>query len=448
MKKVSLLIILITLTTAVWFEVQAQQPLTYSLQQAKEYAMVHSFVIKNSGLDVEKARKKVWETIATGLPQVSGTANYTNFLNLAVSLLPAEFFGGEAGTYMPVKFGQDFNSDYGFTVDQLIFDGSYLVGLGSIKIYLRMAQQTKEKSEIEIRNAVTQAYYMALIAHANRIVMQDNLENAQKLQHDTQAMFQNGMVEEQDVDQMKLLVQNADNETHKADREIKISEIVLKYAMGLPVDENILLTDPLEQFLTPLLQQSLEPKQMDFTQHIDHRMLETQRLLTQKAVDLEKATYLPKLSGFMNWSKTAYGNQANLFARDISWYKSSLWGLRLSVPIFSSGFRAAKLNQARIDFSKIENDQQQLSQTLQKDYLVSVSDFENALAQYENTQDNKLLARKILDKTTIKYNSGISSSIEVAQTESQYVQSQLTWVNAVMQLLNARLSYEKATGTL
>jgi len=349
---------------------------------------------------------------------------------------------------MPVKFGQDFNADYGFTVDQLIFDGSYIVGVGAAKTYITMATLTREKSEIETRNAVSQAYYMALIAQENRKVMQENLDNARTLHRDALALYQNGLTEEQDADQMKLMVQSAENEVLRTEREIRVSMMVLKYAMGVPVEEDIVLTEPLDGLIGQHRTAPVAAWDDPLSAHIDKRLIDTQTQLTRKALNLEKAAFLPKLTGFMNWSKTAYGNDANLFASGVDWYKSSLWGLKLTVPVFSSGMRLSRLQQARMDVEKAENDRKLLDQTLRKDYLTAVSDLENSLTQYKNAEDNKALAAKILDKTTIKYNHGLSSSTELAQTESQYVSAQRSWVQAVMELLNARLNYEKSIGIL
>ena len=139
-----------------------EEPSSFTLVEAQQYAMKNSYALKNTNLDIEKTRKKVWDTITIGLPQVSGSANYRNFLNLPVSLIPAEFFGGDPGTYISVKFGQDYNSDFGLQVSQMIFDGSYIVGVGSSKIYLNLALQANEKAEIDIRDAVAQSYYMVL----------------------------------------------------------------------------------------------------------------------------------------------------------------------------------------------------------------------------------------------------------------------------------------------
>ncbi len=424
----------------------AQDLLTFSLAEAEDYAMKNSYAIRNSSLDVASARKKVWETIATGLPQVSGSASYTNSLDLPVSLIPAEFFGGESGTYVPITFGQSYNSDFGFKVDQLIFDGSYIVGVGSAKIYLQLSAQTKEKTAIDVRQAVELAYYSALIAEENLLVMKENLVNSQKLENDTKAMYENGFVEEQDKDQMRLLVQKAENEVLKAEREIRVSKMVLKYAMGVDVNTEIRLSDKLSDFVEPLLEEKNATSGFDYTSHIDYRLLDTQRQANKKLLLLEKSAYLPKIDAFYNLSETAYGNDANLFRSSVDWYKSSLWGISVSVPVFSAGERMAKVKQAEFDYQKAVNNQSQAVQSLQKDYITAVADMESAVGQLNNDIDNKMLARKIYEKTVIKYNSGIAGSTELSQIEGQYIQAQGEWVSSVMQLLNSKINFEKATG--
>lgn len=443
--KLKLLLILLT-SLLITVPAFSQESLKFSLEEAQEYAANNSYVVRNSGLDITKAQKKVWETIAMGLPQISGTGSYMSFLDLAVSLIPGEFFGGEAGTYIPVKFGQDYSSDYGFSVNQLIFDGSYIVGVGSAQIYLRMAQQTKEKTEIDIRNAVAQSYYMVLIAEENLKVMHENLVNSQKLLSDAKALYQNGFVEEQDVEQMQLLVKNSENQVLKSEREIRVSKIVLKFAMGVDMESEIELTDQLDKHLTPLVQKETQPNGFDYSSHIDYRMLDTQKQISQKLLNLEKASYLPSLNGFYNWTKTSFGNNANLFKSDVPWFKSSYVGLSLSVPIFSGGAKNSRVKQARIDLEKAGNSQKLAEQSLQKDYLSAVADLENAVAQYTNNTENKELAKKIYDKTTIKYNNGISGSTELAQNETQYIQAQSAYIGSIMQVLNAKINLDKALG--
>ncbi|WP_321286491.1 TolC family protein [uncultured Sunxiuqinia sp.] len=440
--------------------VKAQDEFDFTLAEAQEYALSNSYVIRNSKLDVDAAKKKVWETIAMGLPQVSGTSNYTKNIDAAkspmpVAIIPKDFWFPLGipedtpldGTF-PISFAQKFNADYGFKIDQLIFDGSYIVGVNSAKIYLQMAAETKEKTEIEIKQAVAQSYFLVLAAEENLKVMKENLKNSEKLESDTKALYENGFTEEQDVDQMRLLVQKSENEILKAEREIRVSRMVLKYTMGIDVEERIVLTQPLTEFLNPLLDGEENLGGFDYSSHIDYRMLDTQRQLSMKELRLAQAAYLPRLTAFYNWSKMSFGDNANLYKSSVPWYKSSMFGFNLSIPIFTSGQQMAKVQQARFSYQQSENEQALAEQTLKKDYLSAVADIESAIDQYHNDIENKKLAKKIYDKTTIKYNNGISSSVELSQIETQYIQSQGAWVASVIQLLNSKITLEKAIGKL
>ncbi|HZH72400.1 MAG TPA: TolC family protein [Mariniphaga sp.] len=423
------------------------QPQVFSLEEARQFAMDHSYILQNTKLDIVLAQKEVWKTITTGLPQVEGTANYNKFLDLPVSLIPGEFFGEEKGTYIPVKFGQDYSSDFGFTVSQLIFDGSYIVGVGSSKIYLNMAKQAAEKAAIDIREAVTNAYYLALIGMQNKQIMEDNLANSYKLLKETEAYYKNGFREELDVDQMKILVSNAENEVLKADREIKIAKVVLKYTMGYPLEKEIELTDSLATYITPLTRSKTE-NGFDVADHIDYRLAITNYQVTERLLKLEKSAYLPKLSGFYNYSKTAFGDDANLFKSSVSWFPSSMIGFQLNVPIFNSGQKMLNVQQAKLEQEKALNQQKLAETTLQKDYLTAAADMETAREKYENDVESHQLAERILNKTKIKFSNGLSSSSEISQFESQYLQAYGAYIASIMQLLQADLQLKKALGKL
>jgi outer membrane protein TolC len=428
------------------FTAAAQEDsITFSLVEAQQYAMENSYVLHNTMQDISKAEKKVWETITIGLPQVSGNANFNKYLNLPVSLLPGEIFGGEPGTYIPVKFGQNYNSDFGLSVSQLIFDGSYIVGVGSSQLYLNLSKQAHEKTEIDIRDAVTQAYYMVLISERYKVIMNENLVNSQNLYDETKIYFDNGFREEQDVQQMKIILKNAENEILKADREIVIAKIVLKYAMGYNLEDEIKLSDNLDNYVLPLVtkQNSL---QFDFNKHIDYRMAQTNFQVSEKLVKLEKSAYLPRLSGFYSFNKAAYSNSANLL--QANWYPSSLVGLQLSMQIFNSGQKRSKVQQAKIELDQAETQMKLAEITLQKDYLTAKAEMESAIEKFENDRENRELAKGILDKTKIKFNNGMASSAELSQQETQYINSFKALVSSTLQLLQADLKLKKAVGNL
>ncbi len=419
----------------------------FSLEEAQQYAMENSYVLQNSRHDVTIAQKEVWQAISTGLPQVSGTANYNMFLSLPVSLIPGEFFGEEPGTYIPVKFGQDYNSDFGFTVNQQIFDGTYIVAVGSTQIYLDLARHANEKSEIDIRDAVAHAYYAVLIGEQNLEVMQENLDNVMQLYNETKAYYENGFREELDVDQMQLMVQNAENEIIKAEREIKIARTVLKYTMGYEIGSPILLSEELEDFVNPLIARHTAPG-FDFAGHIDYRLATTNMQVSEKMLRLEKAAFLPRLNSFYSYTKTAYGNKANLFQSDVSWFPSSLIGFQITMPIFSSGNKVVKVQQAKLEWMKAQNQRRLAESTLKKDYLTAVAEMETALEKYKNDGESLSLSEKILDKSKIKFQNGLISSTELAQLETQYIQTYGAYVGSTMQLLQAHQKLKKAAGEL
>jgi outer membrane protein len=418
---------------------------SFNIDQAIAYAMEHSYVLHNTRQDIDIAHKKVWETISTGLPQVSGSANYNWFLNLPVSLIPGEFFGGDPGSYIPVKFGQDFNSDFGLSVNQLIFDGSYIVGVGSAQLYVDLALQANEKTEIDIREAVTQAYYMVLISERYKEVMLENQANTERLYNETKIYFENGFRESQDVDQLKILLKNAENEVLRSERELAIAKIVLKYTMGYNLDADIELADQIESFVLPLIGEQ-NRIQLDISKHIDYRMAASSFESSQKLLKLEQVAYLPRLSGFFSYTKTSYGNEANLLKNE--WYPSSLVGLQASIPIFNSGMKQARVKQAKLELEKAATQQKLTELTLQRDYLTAKAQMETARDRFINDRENRDLAKSILDKSHIKFNNGMISSAELSQQESQYITSFQSMVTSTLQLLQADLTLKKTAGAL
>ena len=431
----------------------------FSLEEAKQFAMENSYVLQNSRHDVTIAQKEVWKAISTGLPQVSGSSDYTINLKAAkqpfpVAIIPKEFWPNLGipddtppdGTY-PISFVPKYNSNFGFTVSQQIFDGTYIVAVGSAQIYLDLTRQANEKSEISIRDAVTQAYYGVLIGEQNLEIMQENLVNVMQLYNETKAYFDNGFREELDVDQMQLIVQNAENEIVKAEREITIARAVLKYAMGYEMDRSIVLTDKLANFVTPLTTGQYAAG-FDYSTHIDYRIANTNMQVSEKLLRLEKATFLPRLNAFYSYTKTAYGNRANLFQSDVDWFPSSLVGFQITMPIFTSGNRLVKVQQAELELDKAQNQRQLAETTLKRDYLTAVAEMETALEKYENDKNSLALSEKILGKSKIKFQNGLISSTELAQLETQYIQSYGAYVGSIMQLLQANQKLKKATGEL
>ena len=390
--------------------------------------------------------EKFWETIATGLPQADGSAAYNLNLKLPVSLIPAEFVGGNKGEYVEIAFGQKYNANFGFSVSQMIFEGSYIVGLGAAKIYLDLARQNEEKTAIEIREAIAQSYYLTLVAEETRKIMQENLENSRKIYRETKAYWENGFREEQDLDQVTLLVKEAENNVTKAEREIKVSTMVLKYALGVDAGQPIVLTDSLTLFVNPVRIGKSTGVIFHPDQHIDYRLMETQIALKKSQLNLEKVAYLPSLNADYSYMKNAYGNKANLIHEN--WYPSSLLGFSVSIPLFNSGLKYFRVKQAQFELEKAKNQQEQNIQLLQTNYITALTDLESARDRFENDWENQQIAQRILTKTRIKFNNGMATSYELSQNEGQFIAAWQKYISSTLQLLQAQLTLEKALGEL
>jgi len=430
---------------------------SFNLDQAIAYAMEHSYVLHNTKQDINIAQKKVWETISSGLPQVSGSMDYNVNIKAAktpfpVAIIPQEFWPylgipedtPPEGTY-PISFAQKYSSNAGLTVSQLIFDGSYVVGVGSAQLYLDLAKQANEKTEIDIREAVTRSYYLVLISERYKEVMLENQANTERLYNETKAYFDNGLRESQDVDQLKILLKNAENEVLRSDRELSIAKTVLKYTMGYDMDTEIELIDQVETFVLPLIGEQSKI-QLDLANHIDYRMATSNIQSSQKLLKLEQVAYLPSLSGFYSYTKTSFGNEANLFKQD--WFPSSIVGFQASIPIFNSGMKHARVQQAKLELDKAATQQKLAELTLQRDYLTAKAQMETARERFINDRENRDLAKSILDKTHIKFNNGMISSAELSQQESQYISTFQAMVTSTLELLQADIQLKKTAGAL
>ncbi|BAX80206.1 TolC family protein [Labilibaculum antarcticum] len=427
---------------------QTESNLKFTLAEAQQYALENSYAVKGTEYDVQVARKKVWETIADGLPQIDASVDYNNNLNLSVSLLPAEFFGGTPGTYTPIKFGQRYTSSASISVSQKIFDGSYIVGTMAAKVFVQLSNDQKKKTEIDILNSISLAYFTVLVAEENYITIQENLKINEKLLTETNAYYQNGFREELDVDQIHLLLNTSKNQLADAKRAIQTSRIILKFGLGIEIDEGLELTNSLDELVDPARTESPVLSNFDISNHIDFRIVETQLKAQELIIKNEKASYLPTISAFYNYGKNTSSDFTNVFKSDVPWFKSSVLGFQLKMPIFSAGQKRSRVQQAKINFMKLENQQEMTEQNLKMDATLSFSNLLNAQEKYENDVEGLEIAKRIFDRTRIKFKEGISTSTELSENEKQYLDSHSAYINSTLTLLNSKIAFEKALGKL
>ncbi|HAN79527.1 MAG TPA: hypothetical protein DCQ31_18060 [Bacteroidales bacterium] len=417
--------------------------LRFSLVQAQDYALKNSFSHKNKIIDVEIAKMKVWETTAIGLPQISGNVKYQHFLDIPTSLLPAEIFGGPAGVYTPVKFGTSDNFNFGVTVTELIFSGEYIVGLQAAKTFKDLSIRSLEKSEKDTRESVAQAYYLALVLQHNVSILDSSLRNTESIKKDMQAMFKAGFIEETDFDQISLTVGNLRSTQGTLLRQAEMSLNLLKLQLGMELEQIIVLTDDLETIISNSNIESTSLQTFNINSNSDYRLMETNEALTMLSLKRAKSKFLPTLAGFLSYSNGAQRNEFDFFKDGTPWFPTSLVGLQLDIPIFSSGMRYAQVKQAKMALDQVKNTKEQVRVGLTIDFAKTKSDFISANEKYYSEKENIALATKIYNKIVAKYKQGLSSSMDLIQAQNQMLNAQSNYFKAQVEMLNAKAKLDK-----
>jgi outer membrane protein TolC len=421
-----------------------------SLKDAREYAVKHSASTRNARLDVAMAKKKIWETTAAGLPQINAKMSYMDNLQIATTLIPAEFIDPDAepGTFIGVKFGTQHNAVFEVSASQLIFSGSYFVALQASRIYLRLSKNQLTRSEIDVKEMVTRTYYLVLLAENNKKILESTLENVQQTLSETRELLNAGFVEDTDADQIRISATELENAVKSIERQIEVTYNLLKYQMGLDLHREIQLTMTLDDILNTIDGGRLLETPFNLADHIDYRILETREKSLRLLLKNEKTTYLPEISAFISHSEMAMRDSFNFFNKDGEWFPSTAVGLNINIPIFSFGMRAARVAQARLELRKAGNDKKQAADGLRLELQQARSEFANALEKNQKTRENVELAKKIHDKTLVKYGSGTASSLELTQTHNQYLTAQSNYTAAVVELLNAKVRLDRILNRL
>jgi len=435
-KKILLLAALSGLTA------QAQQ--SYTLEQAIAYAQEHSYLAQNSSLEVDKAQRIVNKTLAIGFPQISVGAYYGYYLKQPVQLIPSEFVGGPPGGFEEFVFGTKHNINTNVTATQLLFDGSYIVGVKGSEKYLEMSKNAEVKTAVEIRDAVIQLYGAVLVAQANEKVLQETLDNLNKLVKENSILAENGFLEETDVEQLEILAANTENQLRYMQRYIYQGLGALKLSMGVDMAVDIELTDNLESLVAWVSAAQMLDKGFDYNFHIDYVIANNQRDIKALQVSLEKAKYLPRLDAFINFQENAFSQTFS----NAMWFPASLAGVNFSMPIFTSFQNRNSVQESLIALDQANVSRKQTEQQLILNAENARNDYMLAYDLYTTKKRSWQLSKNINDREFRKYQEGMSSSLNILQTQNQYLQSQTEYTQAIFQLVQAKSALEKALNTV
>jgi outer membrane protein TolC len=446
MKQKTYIISFLLLTAGMATRAQTADSLNYSfsLKQAVDYALSHQTAVLNAAVDEEIAKNTVKHTVGIGLPQVSTSFNFQDYLKLPTTLLPGELAGQPAGTLIPLKFGTKYNSTGAIELKQLIFDGSYLVGLQASKTYKELSVRNSRRTRIETAVAVTKAYYSVLVSNEQLSLIDANLGQLNKTLHDTEAMFKNGFSEKIDVDRLQVLKNNLETERENVTRLLTVNIDMLKFQMGMPIEASLSLTDKISNVRTEATIAVTDTAV--YKRRVEYSLLETQKKLNELDLKRQKSLFLPTLSGFASASKNFQSNElSNLY--DVS-YPTSVIGLTLSWNIISGGQRIYQVRNAKLAIKKTENDLLSLRNGINMEVSTGQKLYANALRSVENQERNLKLAQEILRVTRIKYEQGVGSSLEVTTAETSQKEAQNNYITALYDLLINKVDLDKATGNI
>lgn len=430
-RKHSLLLILLFFSAGL---LHAQQKLTLDLEGAVKYALQYNKTMKNSDLAVDQAGEKLKEAIANGLPQLNAAVDYSNALGAKIKI---RFNPDMPVSEIPIKPTSNFNLNVG----QLLFSGSYLVGIQSAKLFKSLTEKSLEKTELEIISQVTEGYHLVLVSQELLKIMEQNRANLQEVYRKTEPLVRVGMIEKTDLDQLSVQVTSLQNAVNASERQLELATNMLRLQLGVPAETEIELTETLAQMLEEPAFESPLLQSFALEQNIDYQLMNYQEKMSAKMVDLQKTHSLPTLTGFYSFTH-------KLLKPDFDMSPANIIGLKMNIPVFSSGLRNAQLRQAQIDLETARNNKALLADQLQIQEKQLRFNLTNALENYTNQKNNVEVSRRVYASLNLKYTQGLISSLDLITADNNYLRAETDYISAVLQVLQARTELEKIYGSL
>lgn len=422
----------------------------FSLQQAIEYAYQNQHDIKNAALDAEISRYKVKETVAIGLPQVTGSAAFQKFIDIPTQTIPnfiSPLTGAAPGTYpefIEAKFGTNYTANFGIQVSQLLFDGNYLIGLKASAVYKDLTIKALARTKIETNVAVTKAYYSVLVNRKRLELLDANILRLKKTLDDTKAYFDNGFAEKVDFDRLSVLFNNLTTERENVAKMVELTISVLKFQIGMPVSNELVLTDKLESIqLNAMLEsnQVLSPED-----RVEYQLLKTSMKLNELDYKRNIVTHAPSLVAFGNISRNYQNNDFGSLTDKA--YPTSIVGLQLNIPIVGSGKKYYQTKQAKLTLEKSKNDLSNVENALNLQSKQAQISYNNSVRSLDNQRKNMDLAKEVLRVSKAKYDQGIGSSLEVTTAETALKESETNYISSLFDALIAKVELDRAFGKI
>lgn len=420
-------------------------PLT--LEESVSYALENNAEAKNARLEIEAAKGLVGERTAEGLPQINANLNGTNNLVVPISPFPAIIFDPEAaeGEFIGVQFSPEFTAGLTATVSQMIFNGSYFIGLKAAKTYRQLAEVDRKFTELEVIENVKKAYYSVLVSEEREELVRANLSRIDTLLKETEILYEEGFAEKIDVSRIQVQNNNIQTELDKAKTATLVSRRLLKFQMGMPQDQDITLVDTITG-----LESLLEAERLlmeDGQPRVEIDQINTNYDLATLDLKNNQIQYMPRLDANYTFQRNAFGgNLTNLWSGE--WFTGSVVGVTLQIPIFDGFTKRYKIQQNRVQLRQLEVQKESLLQNIALEKFQSRQNLINSLKALEVQRENRDLALEVYDTAKIKYQEGVGSNLEVVEADSALKEAETNYFSALYDAFIAKVDLEKALGIL
>jgi outer membrane protein TolC len=417
----------------------------FSLDQCVEFAQKNNVQVKNSLLAVEVQAQVNREIAAAALPTITTSTGVVDYTKIPTSLLPAQIFGGPAGTFIPVQFGTKFNANYGANLQQLLFDGQVFIALQARATSMKLQKQNAALTQEVIKANIYKIYYQLSASRTQLNILDANISRLNALAHDAEIMYKNGFAEKLDVDKVIVQLNNLETEKIKANNSVAIGYMGLKMLMGMPVKDSLVLTDVINE--KSLSNDILTESNFQYDVRKDFQYLSTAKSMNEFNVKRYQLSHLPTIALAGSYSKNAQRSKFDFFEGG-NWFTTSLISLNISLPIFNGFATDARIKRTKIELKQTENQIESLKNNIDNEITQAKLNYISSVATVKFQKSNMELAERVYQQTKKKFEAGMGSNTEISSSQADLVSAQNNYMNALYSALIAKVDLLKATGKL
>ena len=425
---------------------EAKKPIhEFSLDQCVEFAQKNNVQVKNSLLAVDVQAQVNREIAAAALPSITSSTGVVNYTTIPTSLLPAQIFGGAAGTFIPVQFGTKYNANYGINLQQLLFDGQVFIALQARATSMKLQKQNSALTQEAIKANIYKIYYQLSASKTQLNILDANISRLSALAHDAEIMYKNGFAEKLDVDKVVVQLNNLETEKIKANNSVAIGYMGLKMLMGMPVKDSLVLTDVINE--KSLTNDILIESDFKYDIRKDFQYLSTAKKMNEFNIKRYQLSNLPTIALGGSYSQNAQRTKFDLFEGG-NWFTTALVSLNISLPIFNGFATDARIKRTKIELKQTENQIESLKNNIDNEITQAKLNYISSVATVKFQKSNMELAETVFQQTKKKFEAGMGSNTEISASQADLVSAQNNYMNALYSALIAKVDLLKATGKL